>query len=294
MILAALCACSLSAGLLLVYRALVPARPPLAEQLATLTGEPAGTDRRATRGDGPAEKIEDWVAPVAHRWPQFAADLELADHRLGRHVLATVGTGVLFAALAGGLVVFFGALGFGLPAGLGVIGVGLAGVGGAAGPTLAVRSQARERRLGLRGLLPGYLDLTQVKLATGQSVEAAVRSAAAAGDGWGYQTLRHALARAARSRRPAGEALADLGRDSRVDELVEIAETLSAAAGAGTAVRASLAARAGSLREHALRDAEAAAGKASEGMAFPMVALVAGFLLLIGYPALTAIAGGLG
>jgi Flp pilus assembly protein TadB len=294
MILAALCACPLSAGLLLIYRAMAPARPPLVEQLATLTGEAHTAGQQRPADGGLADKIEDWAAPVADRWPALAADLALADHRLGRHVLATMGTGALFATLAGGLVVFFAALGLGLPAGLGVIGVALAGSGGAAGPTLAVRSQARERRVSLRGLLPGYLDLTQVKLAAGQSVEAATRSAAAAGDGWGYQSLRHALGRAARSRRPAGDALADLGRETGVDELVEIAETLSAAAGAGTAVRASLAARAASLREHALRDAEASAGKASEGMAFPMVALVAGFLLLIGYPALNGIAAGLG
>ena len=62
----------------------------------------------------------------------------------------------------------------------------------------------------------------------------------------------------------------------------------------GARVRASLAAKAASLRGHQLAAVEAAAHSASERMALPTVLMFVGFLLFIGYPAVAEILGSSG
>jgi tight adherence protein C len=74
-----------------------------------------------------------------------------------------------------------------------------------------------------------------------------------------------------------------------VPELTELAASLSLAGTEGARVRESLAVKATSLRDHALAEAEADAQSTTEKMAVPVVMLFLGFLLLIGYPAASAI-----
>src|SRR6185312_8163563 len=94
------------------------------------------------------------------------------------------------------------------------------------------------------------------------------------------------------TRRPAWEGLSELGSRLGVPELVELADGLGLAGTEGARLRDSLAARAASLREHELSEAEASAGSATEGMSAPLVAILAGFVALIGYPALAGVMGG--
>jgi Flp pilus assembly protein TadB len=54
----------------------------------------------------------------------------------------------------------------------------------------------------------------------------------------------------------------------------------------GAKIRDALNTQARTLREEAATEVEARAGSATERMSFPMVALLAGFLLVIGYPAI--------
>ena len=58
-------------------------------------------------------------------------------------------------------------------------------------------------------------------------------------------------------------------------------------------MRESLAAKAKSLRDHELSDAEAEAQSATERMALPVVLLFLGFLILIGFPAIDAVLTGI-
>ena len=143
-------------------------------------------------------------------------------------------------------------------------------------------------------MLPGFLDLTGVLLAAGHSLESALRTAAAADDDWAHAQLRHALYAAGVSRLPGSEALRDLGTRLGVDDLNQLGDGLTMAEREGAAMRDSLAARARGLRERHLADVEARAGSATEGMSFPLVAFVLGFVLLIGYPALIGLSTGLG
>ena len=61
----------------------------------------------------------------------------------------------------------------------------------------------------------------------------------------------------------------------------------------GARVRASLAAKAASLRTHELAEAETADQAATERMSLPVVLLFAGFLLFLGYPAVEKVLTGL-
>ena len=54
-------------------------------------------------------------------------------------------------------------------------------------------------------------------------------------------------------------------------------------------MRESLGVKASSLRDHALADAEAEAQETTEKMAVPTVMLFLGFLILVGYPAVSAV-----
>ena len=78
-----------------------------------------------------------------------------------------------------------------------------------------------------------------------------------------------------------------------MDELSELAASVALAGAEGAKVRASLAAKATSIRSHALADAQADAEAMSERMSLPVVVLFAGFLLFVGYPALAHVLTGL-
>ncbi len=77
-----------------------------------------------------------------------------------------------------------------------------------------------------------------------------------------------------------------------VAELAELAASVSLAGTEGARVRASLAARASSLRVHQLTNAEALEQSATERMSLPVMALFLGFLIFIAYPALGQILNG--
>src|SRR5581483_1383228 len=106
------------------------------------------------------------------------------------------------------------------------------------------------------------------------------------GQGWAFDHLRSALDAARLARRPPWDVLGRLGAELGVTDLVELAASVSLAGTEGAKVRASLAAKAASLRSHELADAETTAQAATERMSLPVVVLFAGFLAFIGYPAI--------
>ena len=132
-----------------------------------------------------------------------------------------------------------------------------------------------------------------ISLAGGAGVESALREAASVGRGWAYAQLHNALDVTALTGETPWAALARLGQEVGVPELVQLSSSVSLAGTEGARVRESLAVKASSLRDHALADAEADAESTTEKMALPVVLLFFGFLVLVGYPALTLILGGL-
>ncbi|MET8278487.1 type II secretion system F family protein [Micromonospora sp. NPDC005174] len=169
----------------------------------------------------------------------------------------------------------------------------LLGAAGFLAPELSVRSEAAKHRAAFRDALSSFLDLVVISLASGAGVDQALDDAAQVGSGPAYTELRYALTEARLARVPPWDILAALGRRVAVAELQQLAATVGLAGTEGAKVRASLRSRAIALRARQLTDAEGEANAATERMALPIVALFAGFLIFLGYPAMAAVLGGL-
>jgi Flp pilus assembly protein TadB len=160
-------------------------------------------------------------------------------------------------------------------------------------PTLAVRAEAAERRRSFRHALGCFLDLVAVRLAGGAGVDSALAGSAVAGDGWAFAEIRQALTEARLRGEPSWNGLAALGDAIGITELQEMAASAGLAGDEGARVRVSIAAKARSIRMRGLADAEGAAQSASERMSLPVVLLMTGFIVFLGYPAVAQVINGL-
>jgi tight adherence protein C len=84
-----------------------------------------------------------------------------------------------------------------------------------------------------------------------------------------------------------------LGADIGVQELRELAASVGLAGDSGARVRASLAAKARTLRVRGLGEIEEAAQAANERMSLPVILLVVSFIVFIGFPATYRVVTGL-
>jgi tight adherence protein C len=191
-----------------------------------------------------------------------------------------VGLGVLLVVQANGA-----AMPLGTPALAAVVGA----VAGFVLADAGLRSQARSRRRDFRRALADYFDLVSLKMAGLASAEQALVDAARLSDQWPMALVIQTLDRA-RLAGPAAsswEALAALGQRIGVDELRELGGLVKLVADDGAQVRATLTARAASMRRHELADAEGQDVEREQTMRLAQMLIVAGFLVFIGYPALS-------
>ncbi|MGH9157228.1 MAG: type II secretion system F family protein [Acidimicrobiales bacterium] len=158
-------------------------------------------------------------------------------------------------------------------------------VGGFLLPDAVLREEAERRRRAFRHALSSYLDLVNVILAGGGGIETALHAAADAGDGWAFAAIRQALDRAQLTNRTPWDTFAQLGTELGVSELAELAASVALAGSQGARIRASLAAKADSLRGHQVAETESSAEAATERMTIPVAVLLFGFLVFVAYPA---------
>jgi tight adherence protein C len=283
-------------GLLAIVAGLAPRKPPLADALAAVTREPARPLVAPDEGGWTARLGRPAIVLLAGvGLPTTAVRRDLAV--LGRPVerqLAEQATAALIGFLL--IPVMAGLLALGglrLPWQLPALGAITLAVAGAAVPVLAVRQEAASRRAEARHALSAFLDLVVVSLAGGAGVEAALTYAGATGRGWAFGQIRGALEAARLTRRPPWETLGQLGSELGIPEFGELAASITLAGTEGARVKASLTAKATALRTRQLADAEGAAQAATERMSLPLVILFAGFMLLIGYPAIVHVLLGL-
>ena len=288
--LAALGACA-GIGLLIAIRAVSPRPAPLATVLASLE-RPARVS--PTLGGSP---IETTLGRLALRVTgAFGADagartveLQLADRTPARHALdKLVGTiGGAGVPLLVGLAL--SSIGLLLPL-AGILGFAIAGaVAGWLLPDIALREDAAKRRKAFRHALSSYLDLVNVIIAGGGGIQTALYTAAEAGDGWAFAAIRRALDRARLTNRSPWATFAELAEELDVPELAELAASVALAGSQGARIRASLAAKADTLRGHQVAETEAAAESATERMTIPVAVLLFGFLVFVAYPAVRQI-----
>lgn len=278
-------------GLVTAWRLLRPPPPPLQAALDRLQR------RRTPPPDGRANVLGRWASSAAQGLGVDVAHLDTDLRVVGRSVEQHLGAkallavvGLLVAPAWAGLVALGGvtvSLAFTLTAALALA------VGGFFIPDLLLRAEAEERRRDFVTALGSYLDLVVISLAGGSGVEAALRDAAHVGHGWAFAQLRATVEATRLTGDSPWVAFARLGQDLAVAPLGELAASVSLAGTEGARVRDSLAAKATALRTRQLADAEAEAQAATERMAVPTVLLLAGFMVLIGYPAVDAVLTGL-
>ncbi|GAB1644367.1 type II secretion system F family protein [Krasilnikovia sp. MM14-A1259] len=227
--------------------------------------------------------------PLASTRRDLAALDKLVDVHLAEQATAGV-IGLLLPPVAAALAAFAGLdTGATTPAAASLI----LGAAGFLAPELSVRADAAKYRAAFRDTLSSFLDLVVISLASGSGVDQALDDAAKVGSGPAYTELRYALTEARLARVAPWEVLGALGKRVTVAELQQLAATVGLAGTEGARVRSSLRSRAVALRERQLHDAEGDANAATERMALPIVALFAGFLIFLGYPAIAAVMGGL-
>lgn len=289
MIVLALLGAGAGLGGWLILRALSPHPVPLDVVLADLARPGAPAFPRAQ--DGPprlAERAGTLAAGLlGTQGPDDARHqlLHLAGRTPERHALDKLvgGAGAgLAAALVGlGLTT----MGIAPPAPALVVAVVACAVAGFVLPDAVLRDEAERRRRAFRHALSSYLDLVNVILAGGGGIETALHAAAEAGDGWAFAAIRQALDRARLTNRTPWATLGQLGDELGIDELRELAASVALAGSQGARIRASLAAKADTLRGHQVAETEASAEAATERMTVPVAVLLFGFLVFVAYPA---------
>ncbi len=297
---ALVCGAGVGAGLWLVVRGLFPPRPSLAQALAQLRRIPEPAPLTADVDGGMAARLGRPIASLLGRsdarWlvpGKVRQDLAVLGRSAERHLAEKVTLALVGLLVAPAVTVLLAVGGVHLGLVLPVWASLVCTAGGFFLPDLGIRSDAARRRTDFRHALSSFLDLVVVALAGGGGVETALGDAASVGNGWAFTTLRSVLDQARLARETPWAALGRLGRRLGVAELSELAASLSLAGTEGAKVRASLSAKATSLRTHQLAEAETADQAATERMALPVVVLFAGFLFFLGYPAVVKVLGAL-
>lgn len=288
----------LGVGVSLVLAGMRPAPVALSRALAEIDRRPS----RVLPLDGPglrrgalARLLSESLAATTlgeRVTNQLAADLRITETTAAEHLAARAAlaiTGLVWAPTTVALMRLGGVdLSFGLPIWLSVALMPV----GFLYPGLAVRGRAADRRRAFRHALSAFLDVVSISLAGGRGVESALHDAAASGQGWAFDAIRNSLLEAQLLGETPWAGIARLGVELDVPELGELAASASLAGSEGARVRASLAAKARSLRLRGLTEIEAAAQAASERMSLPIVALMLGFIVFIAYPAVDKVVSG--
>lgn len=278
-------------GAALALLTLLPARRDLAADLAALIERPAPAPTVAPAGGEGRLVVRlgragaPLLAKLGLPRTRTRRSLALLERPAGDHLAEQATLTAAGAALAPLLALLAGATS-------GVLLVVMAAIGAAWGFWLVDRQAHRAaaaRRGQMRAVLSSYLDLVVLAVDGGAGIDQALTDAAEACTGWPGQRLAAALRTAHLTRTSAWDALARLGADTGIDELTDLAATAHLAGVEGARVRASLSARAASLRTRLLAEAEAAANRATEKLSMPMFLLAAGFLVLLTYPAMSGL-----
>ena len=229
------------------------------------------------------------VTPLGRAAERARADLRVVGRRAEDYAGETA-VYVLFGFMLGpwlGAVVWIGGATFpaSLAGGLSLVAMGF----GAVLPWITLRDRARARRASFLHALIAYCHVTAMTLAAGRGVEQAMSTAASSGEGWAFTELRAGLhAGHARGDSPWAS-LRRLGADLDIPDLSQLASTIAMAGEDGAAVRETISTKARTISNRISADAEQATQRATTQMGLPAVAIAAGFLVFLMYPALSAL-----
>jgi len=279
---AALLGAMIGLGLFLVVRGVVGTTVPLAAIIDELH-RPRHASPKVSRREAVTVRL------VGRRTPDLARDLAVCERSSADYVRQRLVWAGVFAS-PGAVAVFLslGGVSVLVRPGIAVIALSVGLVAGWFYARVDLRADAARARREFGHALAAYLELVTILMAGGAGVETAMFDAVDVGRGPAFRHLRSALSAAQARREPPWRTLGELGDRLGVIELQEV-EASMALAGGGARVRDSLVAKANGLRMKDLAAVETEAQARSETMVLPVALMFAGFLVLIGYPALAAL-----
>lgn len=255
-------------------------------QALTSSAAATGDDGRLGRlKQSIGERVEAEVLARGWQLPRTRTDLAVMNRSMTTHL----GSKVLLALAA---LVWF-------PVVFNVAGVGGLGIPGVVTlaatvlaffvPDIVLRREAERRRRDFRHVMGSFLDLVAMNLAGGRGLPEALMAASSIGEHWAMIRIRQALSNARIVGITPWEGIASLGRDLGVEELRDLASALALAGDEGAKIRASLMARAESMRRKELADVEGSAGENSQSMLVAQILIAMSFLIFLVYPAVASL-----
>jgi hypothetical protein len=151
-------------------------------------------------------------------------------------------------------------------------------------PDFTVRSDATKRRRQFRHAFTCYLQLVVLEREAGAALAAALEEPAKIADGWAFRRIDETLERARRAGQQPWQALAELGEQIAVHDLLDLAYTAMIAGGEGARMHDVLTAKIASMRHEASAAARTEANARTTTMWVPVSLLMFGFVVLIGFP----------
>lgn len=218
-------------------------------------------------------------------------DLAITGTQAETFALKVVGYGTALALLGPALWAALGAIGVHLSFEVPALGVLVFGAAGVVSPFVDLHKAAERRRRHFCHSLATYASLVSMAMAGSMGWSGALEVAAGVSSSdWAMTEIAQSLLWAQAYRKQPYEGLETLARRFSVPELADLARAM-AGAGDGARIRASLDAKAKALRQKETAALEDAAQAVTQKMLLPGVLLMAGYGVLVFYPALAAFTG---
>lgn len=287
----------LGVGLATLLWGLFPPPLTLRAALARLSGEhtPAPLDVVGHRVGGARRVAGHLVDTNVKKIPRLAEivlpDLAITGTPTETFAVKVVGYAIGLALLGPVLWAAMGAIGIHLSFELPTLGVLVLGAVGAVSPFVDLHKAAERRRRHFCHSLSTYASLVSMAMAgaMGWSSALEVASGVSSTD-WAMDEIAQSLLWAQAYRKAPWEGLEALALRFNLPELTDLARAM-AQAGDGARIRDSLDAKATSLRLKETSALEDAAQAVTQKMLLPGVLLMAGYGVLVFYPALAAFTG---
>jgi tight adherence protein C len=247
--------------------------------------EPGAASTRPGFLDRLRDRFEVLAAERGWRLGRVRSDLAVMNRTVGWFLAAKTTTGLGLLVLAPVCWALLRLMGIPLPSAIPLLAALFLGALGFFLPDLVIRSEAARRRREFRRTVGIFLDLVAMNLAGGRGLPEALLAAATISEHWSLIRIRQALINARLFGITPWQSLGDLGTELDIDELRDLSGALSLAADDGAKIRASLSARAATLRRKELADAEGEAGERSQSMLVAQLLICAAFLVFLAYPA---------
>jgi len=288
-------------GLLLVLRGLFPAHLTLRAALDNLSGTRsdrsladfagASRERAGSAGKFAAQALEVNIARVPRLAEMVVPDLAITGTPPETFAIKVVAYAIAMALMVPLLAIAAATAGIHVGVEVPVLGVVVLGIGGAAMPFIDLHSAAERRRRHFLHSLATYASLVSMAMAGSMGWSSALEAASSVSTtDWAMDEIAQVLLWSQAYHRPPWEGLDRLAERFALSDLSDLARSM-AQAGEGARIRDTLETKASSLRLSETTDLEHDAQAVTQKMLLPGVLLMAGYGVLIFYPALAAFTG---